>query len=350
MKTSILALLFAILLATFSYAQDETNEKSKKEMTIYSFVVNRIPDGSHIPMLGFLNIACGTHNSLDMGFANFTRKNQTGAQTGFVNSVRGNLNGAQIGFVNNTVKNVTGLQVGFINTGLAKLSGAQVGFVNTSLKKSSLIQTGFINTCIDTLKGLQIGFINTSLKKTNASQIGFVNTAKTLKGTQIGFVNLADSIESGVPLGFLSIVKKGGYHALEVSVTEMYPVNFSYKIGVSQLYTTFNISYNPSQVKNIALGAGLGSIIPIGNKVMLNPEFVSQTLFWDNYQQLSSFAAMFGYKFNTNLSLLAGPSVVLQYGSNERPFSKPFFSFSSTNTKNNNNIITGFRLALRYQL
>ncbi|MDA3881379.1 MAG: hypothetical protein PF436_13400 [Prolixibacteraceae bacterium] len=350
MKTSILTLLFAILLATFSYAQDETTAKSKKEITIYSFIVNRVPDGSNIPMLGFLNIATGTHNSIDMGFANFTRKDQAGVQTGFINSVRGNLAGAQIGFINTTVKNAKGIQVGFINTGLAKYSGIQMGFINTSLKKSSNIQIGFINTCTDSLKGAQVGFINTSIKKTSAAQIGYINTAKTLKGTQIGFVNLADSIESGVPLGFLSIVRKGGYHALEVSVSEMYPLNLAYKIGVSQLYTTFNISYNPSNVTNIALGAGLGSIIPVGNKVIVNPEFVSQTLFANNYQQLSSFSVMFGYKFNTHLSLLVGPSVVLQYGTNKKPFNEPFFSFSNTTTKNDNNIITGFRIGLRYKL
>jgi hypothetical protein len=354
MKTQILLLLIALLSFSFTYAQ-ESHEIIKLEMeprsrtVVYSFIVNSIPDGSNIPLIGFVNLAHGSHKSAHIGFVNYVRENLTGTQISFINTMGGSLIGSQIGFINTAAKNVTGSQIGFVNTGLANYSGLQVGFINTSIKKSSNIQIGFVNTCADTLKGAQIGFINTSLKKTYAAQVGFVNTAKTLKGTQIGFINLVDSIESGFPLGFLSIVGKGGYHALELSVTEMFPLNLSYKIGVSGLYTSFNISYDPSNAQNIALGAGLGSLIPVGKKVIINPEFISQTLFLSNFQQMNSFAAMVGYKFNNHFTLMVGPSVVLQYGSHTKPLIEPFFSFSKTPVFSNGNLYTGARLALRYK-
>lgn len=337
MKTQIITLLVALLTSIGTFAQGESQTihiEKRRDPVIYTLFINSVPDNFYLPLIGFINDARGNHYSAQIGFVNTTRRNFGGGQVSFINTVGGNVEGTQIGFINTTA---------------GSFGGVQIGFVNTVAKKTNAIQVGFINTVADTLTGAQIGFINTSAKKTNAAQIGFVNTAKTLKGAQVGFINLADSIECGVPLGFLSIVRKGGYHALELSISEMHPINLSYKIGVSQLYTTFNLSYDPANAKNIAFGAGLGSILPLSKNFVFNPEFVSTTQYLNNFQQTNSFAAMFGYQFGSHLSVLAGPSLVLQYESRNKPLSDPFFSLSKTAVFNNANLISGARLALRYK-
>jgi hypothetical protein len=336
MKTQIITLLVALFTTIGTFAQGETQTikiEKHRDPVIYTLFINSVPDNFYLPLIGFMNDARGNHYSAQIGFVNTTRRNFGGGQIGFINTVGGNVDGTQIGFINTTA---------------GSFGGVQIGFINTVAKKTNAIQVAFINTAADTLTGAQIGFINTSTKKTNAAQIGFVNTAKTLKGAQVGFINLADSIECGVPLGFISIVRKGGYHALELSLTEMHPINLSYKIGVSQLYTTFNFSYDPANAKNIAIGAGLGSILPLSKNFFFNPEYVSQTFFLNDFQQMNSFAAMVGYQFGQHLSLMAGPSVVLQYESRNKPLTDPFFSFTKTPVYNNANLITGARLALRY--
>jgi len=348
MRTQILT--FILLLSLFSTAFAEEEPTQKNDFILYSFIVNKVPDGCNIPMIGFVNIANGNHKSADIGFINYVNKDFTGAQVSFINTVGGNCKGAQIGFVNTTVKDNVGPQVGFINTTMKEFSGAQVGFVNSTFKKATNIQVGFVNTCADSLKGAQIGFVNTSLKKTNAPQVGFINTATRLKGFQLGFVNLADTIECGFPVGFLSIVKKGGYHAIELSVSEMYPINLSYKIGVSKLYTSFVFSYNPANEKQVAIGAGLGSLLPIGKKISFNPEFLSQTLFFDDFEQISSFTANIGYSLNSHFTLFAGPSVVWQYGLHDpKDLNKPFFAFVKEQLSNKGNLISGARFSVRYK-
>lgn len=347
MKTQILTIIFAVSLFSTTFAQEKTTPGN--DFVLYSFIVNKVPDGYNIPMIGFANIALGTHKSADIGFVNYVKKDFTGGQISFINTIGGNGSGAQIGFINTIGKNGYGTQIGFVNTTVRSFSGAQIGFVNTAVKKSTNIQVGFVNTNIDSLKGAQIGFVNTSLHKTDAAQIGFINTAKTLKGIQIGFVNLTDSIESGFPLGFLSVVRKGGYHAIELSVSEMYPLNLSYKIGVNKLYTSFIVSYNPAREKNVAFGLGLGSIFPLGKKLHINPEITSQTLFFNNFQQLSSVTANIGYSLNSHLSLLAGPSVVWQYGNNNDELNQPFFSFVKKQITEKGSLLSGARLALRYK-
>jgi len=346
MKTQILALMLLLLSLSTAFAQKDSLKKN--ELVMYSFIVNRTPDNFNIPLIGFINIANGNHKSAEVGFVNYTKGNFTGGQISFINTVGENCIGSQIGFVNTTVKKFKGSQIGFVNTTLGDFFGSQVGFVNTSAKKSDNIQIGFVNTCGDSLRGAQVGFVNTSLKRTVAPQIGLINVAKSLKGTQIGLVNFVDSIESGVPLGLLSIVRKGGYHAIELSVNEMYPLNLSYKIGIPELYTSFVISYNPKDEKNVAIGAGLGSIIPLGKRLCFNPEFTSQTLFFNEFQQYTNASANIGYKLNNHVMISAGPSLTYQYNYNKNSLNEPLFSFSESNWRNGT-FITGARVAVRYK-
>ena len=175
-------------------------------------------------------------------------------------------------------------------------------------------------------------------------QIGFINGARILKGVQVGFVNSVESAEYGLPIGFLSFVKHGGYQASEFSVNEMYPYNVSYKLGVEKFYTFPMVSYNPNLAEPWAIGFGAGSIVPMNEEVFFNPELSSQTVLSIDFKQFTSLVLNFGHAFTENVDFLAGPSLVWNRTSN-----KPLFSLHDWNLGSNDQLHLGVRASVRYR-
>jgi hypothetical protein len=277
--------------------------ETKHRIGVYTFFINVVPDDFRFPLIGFINTAIGSHQ---------------GMQAGFINTTLSDFYGAQFGFINSTLNNNTGLQAGFVNTTINELNGAQLGFVNSA---------GF-----SVQKGSQIGFVNL--------------TRKEIKGTQIGFLNYADTI-TGVPIGFLSIVRKGGYKALEVSVNEWYPINLSFKLGVPKLYTIFQGSYNASFEKRFAYGYGFGSLLPLSKRSYFNPELISiQPFSRDNQMQIHSFAGNIRFKISSNLQIAAGPSISHIYLYNGNDLYKPEYNFVNHKINDKNRLVIGARAAL----
>jgi hypothetical protein len=189
---------------------------------------------------------------------------------------------------------------------------------------------------------MQAGFVNVSLQK--------------LRGVQFGFVNYADSIENGIPIGFISVVRQGGYRAIEYSISEFYPFNLGLKLGVEKFYATFYAAYNPinrDMLGSFATGYGIGSIIPIGSLFFINPEFsLLSALTIKDSPSFLSFAPFFGYKLSEHFSINAGPSVTWVHASESR-LPKPFFkiaehAFTEDSVMNKNSIVVGARAALRF--
>lgn len=307
-----------ILMALFCNALHSQNEnvETKPQVVVYSFFFNVVPNEFKFPLIGFVNTATGNHQGLQLGFINTTVKNFKGAQAGFINT---------------TLQNTDGLQFGFVNT-TQKMSGSQVGFVNTAIKETS---------------GFQLGFVNTTTNKVNGMQLGFVNVAtKGIKGSQIGFVNYADTV-TGVPIGFISVVKKGGYRAGEISVNEFYPFNLTFKIGVSKLYSFIQAGYNPGFDRYFALGGGFGSLVPMGKRFYFNPEISALNPVGKNtQQQITSFAGNFRYTIWSNLQVALGPSVVWQHSSQGETLYDPIYSIFNHEINNKNRLLIGARAAV----
>jgi hypothetical protein len=402
-----LLLLLSLFYGTV-HAQDTTSatapatpsapDTTGRGHTLYTFIFNQVPQNSDIPLVGVVNIAEGNQEGFQLGVTNLNQRNFKGAQIGFSNVIGGSataaqlgfvnaarysfeggqigyvnivaesMKGAQIGFVSAARKSVNGAQVSFVNVGSAGVEGAQVGGVNVcagningfqvgqvnvATKHAEGAQVGFINVS-QTLDGAQVGFINTAAGNVNGSQVGFINVVpNTLKGAQIGFINIADSISDGVPLGFLSIVKKGGFCAAEISANELYPVNVSFKIGVKPLYTTFGASYNPDFKRSFALGAGIGSIIDLSKYFYLNPEVISMTSVEreENHQFFLTLSTLLGCSFSKHVSIAAGPSFTWTYmerDNSERVFYKPAASLYEHTIDNRNRLHAGGRVALRF--
>lgn len=341
-----------ILQAGILFAQDST----RKHTHFYTGIYNELPEYSNFPVIGVVNICNGNQHNVQVGFTNVNQKNLDGVQVGFTNAVGGKTNGVQVGFanvsrdsfsgagvgfVNISANGNDGAQVGFVNLSRGYLSGAQVGYINATTTTAEGAQVGFVNACKDSLSGMQVGFVNATGGRADGVQVGFVNGvgkpmvggqvgfvnvaadslngvqvgfvnvgAKQVKGAQIGFINLADTISDGIPVGFVSFVRKGGFKAIEVSYSEMYPVNIAFKTGVRSFYTTFIGSYNPDFKNEFALGAGVGSHIRLGGNFFFNPEALSQFTFEKKPQQIVSLNTLIGFTFAKRLSIIAGPDLV----------------------------------------
>lgn len=296
-----------------------SNAQEKKEFPIYTIAVNVVPESFDFPLIGYVNLAKGSHKNAHIGFINWNQDDFLGCQLSFINTIGGSLIGTQIGFINTALDSVKGLQLGFINTTPQKTNGAQIGFINTSIKGST------------------------------GTQIGFVNTTKNLNGFQLGFINISDTIQKGVPFGLLSIVKKGGYRAIEISSSEMFPINLSYKMGVKKLYTSFVASYSPNTNEYLAVGIGFGSILPISKYIYLNPEVLTQNeIINDEGNQLYSIVLNTGFCISSKIHLSLGPSLVWNNAAKNENLYKEFFSIKKWEMNERNNLLFGARISIKY--
>jgi hypothetical protein len=336
-------------------AFDDDNEKSFFDNTLYTFFVNIAYEDFHFPLIGFVNIARGNFKTLELGFFNWNTRNFTGLQAGFINTSGGNVLGVQAGYINTIGGNITGVQSGFINTAMGNITGVQNGFINTAAGGANGMQFGFVNTATGSVKGLQAGFVNTAVKGGQGLQLGFVNTSiKEYKGMQIGFINYTDSIENGIPIGLISIVRHGGYYALEYSFSEYYPFTLGFKVGVEKFYSTIFVGFSPFEDnirKMFAAGFGVGSILPITPKFFFNPELINLSHIYSEGEDtgLITFVPYFGYNINRNFSVVAGPSVTWAYDPDGEDMVKPFFSLLNHDINEKHSIIIGARAAVRFR-
>jgi len=317
-----------------------------QDKTLYTFFFNFVAEPFPYPLVGFIYIARGNHNLAQLGYVNWNTKNFSGLQAGFVNTTYGNFDGAQLGYINTVAGDSRGFQAAFVNTSVGELRGAQAGFANVAIKGMTGPQLGFINVAAQGINGYQLGFANIA--------------AQGINGIQLGFINYADSIEDGIPIGFLSYVHKGGYHAVEYSFSEFFPVTVGLKLGVDKFYTAIYSSYNFTEGfyrENIVSGWGMGSIIPIGKKFFFNPEFnnFNQTFVEEDTTSngnLCSIVPSFGFQPIKQLSITVGPAVSWVYNwndsSREGARLKPLFSIYTHEFNDNHSMVIGLRATARY--
>lgn len=324
MRKIILAVT-ALLTGLLAVAQNTTADTKKVQ---YHFFTNNIPSEWNYPLVGFVNNVDGNHASVQVGIVNSTSGNFGGLQAGFINSVGNQATGLQSGFINTTGGDVAGISNGFLNTVGGKVRGLQNGFINTvgssifgiqngfinTVGQSVVgVQTGFVNAAGDKITGVQSGFINSTIE-VNGLQCGFVNSAKTLQGVQLGFINSVDKIEKGLPIGFLSFVKNGGYKAIEVAYNSISPLNISFKTGVREFYTYPMLAYDwRLTTDRLSFGYGIGSNLDISNRLFINPEMEWLHQVSLDFNHYSSLRCNLGYNISDNFEIVAGPSLVWQF-------------------------------------
>jgi hypothetical protein len=229
-----------------------------------------------------------------------------------------------------------------------------IGFVNIAGGSHTLPQIGFINWNQDDFSTVQLGFINTVGGGMTGVQAGFINIAGgDAEGVQLGFINYADSL-NGIPIGFLSIVRNGGYMAVELGVSERAPFHIAFKTGVEKLYTSLIVSYNPFKNPSddtgdhIMLGGGLGSIIQLGETFYVNPEITSHIGINANARHYLSLTPYVGYAITSNLSITAGPSLTW-VSNDDNGTESPFYNIIEYSIDDKNKLYVGARMSVRFR-
>lgn len=308
---------------------------------------------------GFMNIVSGNADGFQAaGFGNVMRGNSSGFQgSGFMNVVHGDADGARgagfmnvvsgqneglmaAGFMNAVGKdaqgiaaagfgnfyrgNVAGISAaGFMNTVAGQADGIYLaGFANAHNKQArGMMVAGFGNFGRGLVQGTQLaGFMNTSGDIQGLQVSGFLNIAKKVEGIQLGVINLSDTI-SGIPIGFLSITRKGGLRQFEASASDAMIAGLSLKIGVPVFYNIFSIGHLPMHKEiDWATGYGFGSNIQFTEQHRMQIELHNYRLqkpdsWWDkDYENnLNELRVLFSKRNDSNLEWFAGPVLYHQY-------------------------------------
>jgi len=269
---------------------------------------------------GFINVAAGqTQGFSGAGFANVVGGGYHGfSGAGFANVVGGGYHGfSGAGFGNVAGGDIQGFQgAGFGNVAGGNLQGFQgAGFGNVAGGDIQGFQgAGFGNVAGGNVKGAQLsGFINISKNIQGIQGSGFFNMAREVRGVQIGVINLADTIAEGLPIGVLSIVKKGGLRQFEIGVSDVSHLSGAFRIGTPHFYNIFSINLRPFAKDHYrAFGYGIGSNIPINDQISMQPELHSTQLHgfrkWDKdkLDLLNEFRLNLGLKSSGPVALFAG--------------------------------------------
>ncbi|MFT5723961.1 MAG: hypothetical protein ACI9JN_001078 [Bacteroidia bacterium] len=321
--------------------------------------------------LSFNALAGYSHslNGLEIGgVANVTRYHVNGLQiSGFTNFVGGRTNGIQVagfsnynnlslrgielaGFMNSSRSRVQGIQVSGFSNMSARMDGIQIsGFLNSAWTKSHALQVaGFMNIGRDNDGGQIAGFLNVSTKKINGGQIagfsnygsrvngaqisglfnvalrsvdgvqiaGLLNYCTHLNGVQIGLINVCDTLESGINIGLLNIVRSGLFD-LQLHHSSTIPVNLVFKTGSNRFYNMLSAGYHIDE-DLIALGYGLGSRHIFKKGLVIGAEVQSSFLYKQAYKKqvvnlLNQFVPYLGYRWGKEIVLSAGPEINVYY-------------------------------------
>jgi len=328
MRKIILAVT-ALLTGLLTVAQNPTADTKNAQ---YYFFTNNIPSDWNYPLIGFVNNVDGNHASVQIGIVNSTTGNFGGLQAGFINSIGGNVKGIQSGFINFDNGDFSGIQSGFINSVGKSLYGIQYGFINSSSQ----------------VTGIQSGFIN-SAERITGLQHGFINYAKKLRGLQLGFINSVDRIEKGLPIGFLSFVKHGGYKAIEVSYNNINPINIAFKTGIREFYTYPMLAYDWRLSENrLSFGYGIGSNLNLSNRLFINPEMEWLHQASLDFNHYSTLRCNLGYNISNNFEIVVGPSLVWQFKIDADDFHQNYTEWNPS-IISVNEIKIGWNAAVRYK-
>lgn len=268
---------------------------------------------------GFGNIVLQDAQFLQgAGFFNFVGGHFTGAQgAGFLNIVDESMNGIQgAGFLNIAGNPVQGVQgAGFMNVASRDLLGLQgAGFLNLASGDVRGAQgAGFINIAGEDVSGLQMaGFINIGGAVHGMQLAGFMNVARQLHGLTLAPINIIDSVRSGVPIGALSIVKKGGYFRGALWAGETMTTTLAIKTGLTRFYNIFGLGMHLHGNATIyGPMYGVGARIGLGDNWKLHLEghhyqLLEELGTWDRFHALERFQVAFEWLWTERLGLTGG--------------------------------------------
>lgn len=278
-------------------------------------------DVSGFQLAGLGNVTTGITKGFQLGgLYNVDLNLSTGMQVaGITNVIRGPSKGVHISGISNYVSNES---FAFQTGGIANITpggnhGVQLaGITNVNgLEGDGTQLAGLVNVNYGKTSNFQLaGLINVSTNEIKGAQIaGLVNYTKKLNGFQLALINVADTLEKGVPLGLISVVKHG-YYAVELEANDAFWLNATYKMGVPKLYNIFTVGFKKQEGKEMwGLGLGFGSLLPINEKWGLNFDLtathINENEWWtEELNLLNRFKINAWYNLG-KLKIYGGPSL-----------------------------------------
>lgn len=303
----------------------------------------------------------------------------------FINQVTNDVEGMQVaGLGNNVGNDVTGMQIaGLFNRNQGNTRGIQMAslfnfsstadagqfagvanvvendfkgmqasvFFNKSGAKSNSVQaSGLVNVTEGTTK-IQIGGLFNKAKNVTGGQIGgLLNVAESVKGFQLAFINVSDTV-SGVPIGLINIIKKGGYKKYEISGGEMLHFNTQFKLGSPKFYNVFHVGTRFPSVGTYAWGLGYGAGLRIEKteKYSVNYEAIAIQINenepWTNQlNMIGRIRFLSTWKIGkTQTEFFVGPTINVMASHLRQPETgeigsnlMPYYLFNTTNSKRTN--------------
>jgi len=227
-----------------------------------------------------------------------------------LNVDRYDVKGAQVAGVGNVVgQQLTGFQgAGVLNVLGGEANGWQAA--------------GVLNLAKNAVHGGQAaGVFNATLGEVRGVQAaGVFNVARSVHGLQLaGLVNIADSVD-GISLAPFNLVRHG-YHRLEITNSETWPVSAALKLGGSSAFYTFVTgAYNDfgKGPRRWALGYGIGIEAWSRKRLSLALDAVAmhvneeQRGWTDELNLHNQVRLLFGFapfKAGGRLRIVAGPTV-----------------------------------------
>lgn len=278
-------------------AVNVTPKDVKKAQIAGALNIGRQVSGAQIA--GGVNVAADSVGGGQVGFGANYAKHVSGGQVSFgVNVVSGDVSGGQVGFGANYAHDVTGGQFSFgMNVVPGKVNAGQVGF---GLNYAHELECGQFSFGVNAVSGTAKG-----------GQVGSLNYATRCEGWQIGVVNISDTI-SGTSIGIFSFARRG-YHRLDISTTDVFPLSMTIRTGTKQFHNIFGISTSAQDDGRWGFLYGFGSEIRLGKQNHLNVELtgeqVQEQVRWvDAVNILCRFGVHYTHDLGKHLLLSAGPN------------------------------------------
>lgn len=281
---------------------------------------------------GIYNMADGPATVQLAGIFNFATENVVQVAGIFNRSTESNVQAA--GLINQS--GLASFQAAGLVNRVDTLTGSQVaGLVNTT-KLGSVAQVA--------------GLANISGDDAVVQIAGLFNKARHIKSFQLAAFNFADTA-SGLPIGIFSFIRKG-YHKLEFSADETFPVNVSFRTGTQKFHTFLTAGATPFNTNNFLwnLGYGLGTSFGNPAKMLFDIDFSSsEVMYRNNFNGTYHWYKLyFGIdrKVTQKLGIIAGVSVNALLSDSFQPDYEnirtriPFYAITETNYANGHNLKT----------
>ncbi len=313
------------------------NNRSKMRGLQMAGIENVLLDSIRgIQVSGISNVLRGSMDGVQIsGINNYTSESVNGVQmAGISNITRKDVDVLQLAGLFNLGENVRGIQVsGMLNIAGKNVSGWQLA--------------GLVNLARDTVRGLQVAGVLNNAETVKLSQIsgigniasnevmgaqlsGIFNYSKKVDGGQLSLINVADTV-GGIPVGFLSLVKKG-YHKIELHSEEVLYGNLTFKLGVRRFYNILTLGFRPARLsKQPVYGIGYGIGSQVGHKsVTLNFDlkgtWMIENLNFKNNNISYRLNSQLCFKITRGLGLFLGPSLNLHVSNWKDPETGNFLS------------------------